>query len=262
MPFALSSDGARIYWRLDGRPDRPPLVMVSSLGSDHAMWNPVLAGLEREFHVLRIDKRGHGASDVRAGDYQLAQLGRDVLACADAAGWKRFHYAGLSIGGMIGMWLAQNAPQRLDRIVLSNTAARVDPATFDERIRLIRSQGMPAIVDTILGRFFTAGYLARSTAHAATVRSTLLAIDPDGYAGCCAAIRDMAIAEGLAQVAAPTLVIAGTFDPSTPAARGREIAEAVPGARYLELPTAHFGHSERPRRWLDAVVPFLNGQLA
>jgi 3-oxoadipate enol-lactonase/4-carboxymuconolactone decarboxylase len=253
MPFVRSSDGTRIYWRLDGRPDKPPLVMVSSLGSDHAMWNPVLAGLEREFHVLRLDKRGHGASEVPVGDYALAQLGRDVLACADAAGWQRFHYAGLSIGGMIGMWLAQNASQRLDRLVLSNTAAR---------IRLIRSQGMPAIVDTILGRFFTGGYLARRTIHAATVRSTLLGIDPDGYAGCCAAIRDMAIVDGLARIATPTLVIAGTHDPSTPAVRGREIAEAIPGARYLELPTAHFGHSERPRRWLEAVVPFLDGRPA
>ena len=262
MPFALSSDGARIYWRLDGRPDRPPLVMVSSLGSDHARWNPVLDGLLRECHVLRIDKRGHGGSDAPKGDYALAQLGRDVLACADAAGFARFDYCGLSIGGMIGMWLAQNAPRRLDRMVLSNTAARVDPSTFDERIRLIRSQGMPAIVDTILGRFFTAGYLARRTVHAATVRSTLLAIDPRGYAGCCAAIRDMAIADGLVRIAAPTLVIGGTHDPSTPAARGREIAEAIPGARYLELPTAHFGHSERPRRWLDAVVPFLQGKAA
>ena len=262
MPFVRSSDGTRIYWRLDGRPDKPPLVMVSSLGSDHAMWNPVLAGLEREFHVLRLDKRGHGASEVPVGDYALAQLGRDVLACADAAGWQRFHYAGLSIGGMIGMWLAQHAPQRLDHLVLSNTAARVDPSTFDERIRLIRSQGMPAIVDTILGRFFTGGYLARRTVHAATVRSTLLGIDPDGYAGCCAAIRDMDIATGLPGIATPTLVIAGSFDPSTPAERGREIAQAIPGARYLELPTAHFGHSERPRRWLEAVVPFLQGKAA
>ena len=262
MPFARSTDGTRIYWRLDGRPDKPPLVMVSSLGSDHAMWNPVLAGLERECHVLRLDKRGHGASDVPEGEYRLEQLAQDVLACADAAGWKRFHYAGLSIGGMIGMWLAQNAPRRLDRLVLSNTAARTDPGTFDERIRLVRSQGMGAVADTVLGRFFTPAYAARRTIHYSTVRSTLLGIDPRGYAGCCAAIRDMRIAEGLRRIKTPTLVIAGRFDPSTPAERGREIAAAIPGAGYVELPTAHFGHSERPRRWLDAVVPFLNGTPA
>lgn len=258
MPFA-QSDGARIYWRLDGNADKPPLVMVSSLGSDHAMWQPVLEGLTREFQVLRLDKRGHGASDAPAGDYSIAQLGQDVLACADAAGFKRFHYAGLSIGGMIGMWLAQHAAKRLNRIVLSNTAARVDSGLFDERIRLIRDKGMPAIVDAMLGRFFTPAYAARRTAHYGSVRSTLLGIDPQGYAGCCAAIRDMSIAKGLPKVRVPSLVIAGTYDPSTPAARGREIAEAIPGAAYLELPTAHFGHSERPRRWLSASVAFLKG---
>ncbi len=256
MPIVLS-ENTRIYWRLDGRPDRPPLVMVSSLGSDHAMWQPVMDGLTRHFQVLRIDKRGHGGSDAPKGDYALAQLGRDVLACADAAGFARFDYCGLSIGGMIGMWLAQNAGRRIGRLVLSNTTARVDPGTFDERIRTVRSQGMGAIVDAMLGRFFTAGYAARQTVHYHTVRSTLLRIDPDGYIGCCAAIRDMSIADGLAGIRQPTLVIAGAHDPSTPAARGREIAATIPGAAYLELPTAHFGHSERPRRWLDATVRFL-----
>ena len=135
MPFA-QSDGARIYWRLDGRPDRPPLVMVSSLGSDHGMWNPVLAGLEREFHVLRLDKRGHGASDVPDGEYSLAQLGRDVLACADAAGWKRFHYAGLSIGGMIGNNVARNRAEAEARV------AQLDHAGALERLKA--AQALPA----------------------------------------------------------------------------------------------------------------------
>ena len=256
MPFALS-DGARIYWRLDGQAGRPPLVMVSSLGSDHTMWDPVMPGLTRHFQVLRLDKRGHGASDVPPGEYSIAQLGRDALACADAAGWARFHFAGLSIGGMTGMWLARHAGQRLDRLVLSNTSARVDPRTFDERIPLVLGQGMAAVTDAMLARFFTPAYAARRTAHHGSVRSTLLSIDPRGYAACCAAIRDMSIADGLAKIAVPTLVIAGTHDPSTPPERGREIAATIPGAAYLELPTAHFGHSERPLRWLDATVRFL-----
>ncbi len=257
MPFA-HSDGARIYWRLDGRPDKPPLVMVSSLGSDHAMWNPVLAGLERHFHVLRLDKRGHGASDVPDGEYSIAQLGRDALACADAAGFERFHYAGLSIGGMVGMWLAQNAAWRLDRVVLSNTTSRVLPGAYDERIRLVLTQGMGAVADMVIGRFFSPAYAARQTIHYSTVRKTLLSIDPRGYAGCCAAISSMTIAAGLPGIATPTLVISGTHDPATPVERGREIAASIPGAAHLELPTAHFGHAERPVRWLDSTVRFLN----
>lgn len=257
MPFA-HSDGARIYWRLDGSPDKPPLVMVSSLGSDHAMWTPVMAGLERHFQVLRLDKRGHGASDVPEEGYSIAQLGRDALACADAAGFERFHFAGLSIGGMTGMWLAQNARQRLRRLVLSNTTSRVIAHAYDERIRLVLTEGMAAVADGVMGRFFTPAYAARQTAHYNTVRSTLLAIDPRGYAGCCGAIASMAIADGLPAITTPTLVIAGTYDPATPAERGRDIAAAIPGAQYLELPTSHFGHSERPLRWLNATVGFLN----
>lgn len=261
MPF-VNCDDARIYWRVDGRPDAPPLVLVNSLGSDHAVWSPVLPVLTRFFRVIRLDKRGHGASDAPAGDYSIERLGRDVLAVADAAGAQRFHYAGLSIGGMIGMWLAANFPERLERLVLTNTSASVDPKGFGERIALVRSAGMSAVAEAVIGRWFTPAYLARDTEHCATVRQTLLSMDPVGYAGCCAAIRDMAIEAALPGIRVPTLVIAGTVDPSTPPEKGRQIAQAIPHARYLELPAAHFSHSEQPARWADWVVRFLLGNDA
>lgn len=258
MPF-VNCDGARIYWRVDGRAEAPPLVMVGSLGSDHAMWNPVMGALARHFRVIRIDKRGHGASDAPPGDYTMERLGRDVLAVADAAGAPRFRYMGLSIGGMIGMWIAGNAPERIERLVLTNTTARVDPSTFAERIATIRSGGLAAVADMVLGRFFTPAYAARNTVHYATVRQTLLSLEPEGYIGCCTAIRDMAIEPLLARIVAPTLVVAGTFDPSTTPEQGRWIAQQIPGARYFELPTAHFSPSEQPGRFADAVVRFLLG---
>lgn len=261
MPF-VHCENARIYWRVDGHPDAPPLVLVNSLGSDHAVWSPVMPVLTRFFRVIRLDKRGHGASDAPPGDYSIERLGRDVLAVADAAGAQRFHYAGLSIGGMIGMWLAASFPERLDRVVLTNTSASVDPKGFGERIAAVRSGGMAAIADAVIPRWFTAPYLARDTEHAATVRQTLLSLDPAGYAGCCAAIRDMAIEPLLPGIRVPVLVIAGTHDPSTPPERGRAIAHAIPHARYLELPTAHFSHSEQPGRWADWVVRFLRGNDA
>lgn len=259
MPFA-TSDGARIFWHADGRPESPPLVMVGSLGSDHAMWNPIMGSLTRFFRVIRIDKRGHGASDAPEGEYTMAQLGRDVLAVADAAGVGRFRYMGLSIGGMIGMWLAGNAPERIERMVITNTSARVDPRTFDERIAAIRAGGVASIADTVLGRFFTPAYTARNTEHRATVRQALLALQPQGYIGCCCAIRDMRLEPLLPAIRVPTLVVAGTYDPSTPAEQGRWIAQTIPGARYLELPTAHFSPSEQPGRFVDAAVRFLLGE--
>lgn len=256
MPFT-NCDGVRIHWQADGPTDAPVLVLVGSLGSDLHVWDPVVDGLARSFRVIRVDKRGHGASDAPPGDYTLERLGRDVLAVADDAGAERFHYAGVSIGGMIGMWLAENAPQRLHRMVLSNTTARVDAAVYDDRIAAVRRDGMAGLVDTLIGRWFTAGYAQRHPEHHAKVRQALLSIDPVGYAGCCAAIRDMTVADGLGGIRVPTLVIAGTLDQSTPPEEGRRIAAAIPGARCLELPTPHLSHPEQPERFVAEVTRFL-----
>lgn len=258
MPFAFNGD-ARLYYRVDGRADAPPLLTVSSLGSDHSMWDPVLPALTRRFRVIRMDKRGHGASDVTGGDYSMDLLGADALAVADAAGAEQFGYLGLSIGGMIGMWLGAHAPARVRRLVLANTAAQADPARFEERITQVMLGGMKSVADAVLGRFFTAGYAARRTVHYETVRQTLLAIDPVGYAGCCAAIRDMDLVPLLTRIQAPVLVIGGSIDQSTPAEQGRRIAQMVSDGRFVELPTAHFGHSEQPGRFVDLSVTFLTG---
>jgi 3-oxoadipate enol-lactonase len=258
----VNRDGTRIHWRSDGRAEAPALVLVGSLGSDHTMWSPVLDGLAQHFRVLRMDTRGHGASDAPPGDYTLAELAGDVLAVADAAGAPRFHYAGVSLGGMIGMWLAAARPERVDRLVLSNTAAEVDPARFAERIATVRSRGLVAVADGVLERWFTPAFAARGGAHVQAVRRVLLGTRPEGYAGCCAAIRDMALGPLLGRISAPTLVIAGSHDASTTPAQGRAIAAAIPHARYLELPGAHFTHSEQPGRWVDAVAGFLRGDVA
>lgn len=256
MPFTHCED-ARIHWTEDGAADAPALVLVGSLGSNLRVWDPVVAGLARSFRVIRIDKRGHGRSDAPAGDYTMARLGRDVLAVADDAGAARFHYAGVSIGGMIGMWLAQHHPERLRRVVLSNTTAQVTAGGYDERIAAVRAQGMTAVADTVISRWFTEDYPRRQPAHHAMVREALLSIDPAGYTGCCAAIRDMQIAAGLPGIRLPVLVIGGSLDASTPAEQSRRIAAAIPDARYLELPTPHLSHPEVPERFVDEVTRFL-----
>ena len=256
MPFTHCED-ARIHWTEDGAAEAPALVLVGSLGSNLRVWDPVVADLARSFRVIRIDKRGHGRSDVPPGDYTLARLGLDVLAVADDAGAKRFHYAGVSIGGMIGMWLAQHHPERLIRLVLSNTTATVDPAGYRDRITTVRAQGMAAVADAVIARWFTADYTLRHAAHHALVRDALHAIDPVGYTGCCAAIRDMRIAEGLGDIRVPCLVIGGSLDAATPAAHGRAIAQAIQGACYLELPTPHLSHPEVPERFIAALTGFL-----
>lgn len=258
MPFVTHA-GARLYWRSDGDPSLPPLVLVNSLGTDHALWDPVLPRLAEHFRVIRMDKRGHGASDAPPGEYTIEGLARDVLAVADAAGVPVFDYCGISIGGMIGQWLGIHAGHRLRRLVLCNTSGRIDPAPQVDRIAKVKAGGMAAVVDLVLGRFFTERFRERGTAHLHSVRSTLLALDPVGYAGCCAAVRDHDLLARLPQVAVPTTVVVGRHDVSTPPAMGEAIAAAIPGARLVRLDCAHITHSEDPSAFLamlfDALEP-------
>lgn len=258
MPFAVS-DGCRIYYRLEGAPTAPLLVLVHSLGTDHGMWSPQMPALLRRFRVLRLDLRGHGASDAPAGDYTIAQLGRDVLAVADAAGVARFAYCGLSLGGMIGQWLGANAGDRIERLVLANTSPRMaDPALFEVRRATVLAKGMAAIEEAVIERFFSARLLASGSAAVESVRTALLETSPVGYAGCCAAIRDMDLRPALAGIQAPVLVIAGEQDLSTPwAGHGDLLAGGIPGACAVRLDAAHLSNVERPSSFTAALFDFL-----
>ncbi len=256
MPF-IQTEGARLYWRCDGADDRPALLLGNSIGTDHCLWDPVLADLTRTFRVIRFDMRGHGASESPAGEYGLERLARDALAVADAAGAARFHYAGISLGGMIGMWLGARAPERLDRLVLANTAPQFAPEGWAVRIGAVRAGGMAAVADMVMGRFFTPEFVAAGGARYATARRTLLAADPDGYAGCCAAIRDVDLRDALAKITVPTLVLGGARDQVTPPEQGRAVAQAIRGAAYAELPCAHIPTLEAPAAFADAMAGFL-----
>jgi 3-oxoadipate enol-lactonase/4-carboxymuconolactone decarboxylase len=256
MPFA-QADGARLYWRCDGVDAAPPLLLGNSIGCDHSLWDAVMPSLMRVFRVIRWDMRGHGASDATPGEYSMERLGRDALAVADAAGAKRFHYAGISLGGMVGMWLGAHAPERIERLALCNTAPHVDGAAWASRIAAVRAGGMAAIVDMVMGRFFSPAFIARGDARYATVRRLFLATDPSGYSACGAAIRDMDLRPGLAKIKAPTLVVAGTLDQATPPAEGQAIAKAIAGARYVELPCAHLPSIEAGPALVDALGGFL-----
>jgi 3-oxoadipate enol-lactonase/4-carboxymuconolactone decarboxylase len=263
MPYA-SNGGTRLYWRCDGKRSLPALVLGNSLGTDFSLWDPVLPRLMRHFRVIRFDMRGHGASDAPGGDYTLAQLAGDLAAVVDAAGLERFHYCGVSLGGMVGMAYAQRDDHRLDRLVLSNTAVRFPDDAWNARIDRVMSGGMQAVADTVLERFFTPAFRARGDVNLERVRETLLSIDPDGYIGCCKAIRDMHIADGLGAIDVPTLVITGSDDQSTPPARGAEIVAAIPGAQLAGLPGAHIPMTELPVQWSDTVLAFLapEGELS
>jgi 3-oxoadipate enol-lactonase len=258
MPFA-SSKNCRLYYRLEGSPAKPPLVMVHSLGTDHGLWDLQLPALLPHFKVLRLDVRGHGASDSTPGDYTIDLLASDVLACADACGLTRFAYCGLSLGGMIGQWLGAHYPDRPTRLVLANTSPRMaDPTAFDNRRGIVMNQGMAGIEDAVMQRFFSPATLASENPLVESTRSALLSAQPVGYAGCCAAIRDMDQRPSLPSIQTPTLVIAGDIDLSTPwPGHGDLLANTIPGAQSVLLHAAHLSNIEQPTAFNQALLQFL-----
>lgn len=258
MAFA-NSEGCRIYYRLEGVAGRPLVVLVHSLGADHGMWDPQMAALQRYFEVLRIDLRGHGASDVPDGEYSMEQLARDVLAAVNAAGRERFSYCGLSIGGMIGQWLGAKTGKRLERLVLANTSPRVgDPSLFETRRKTVLEQGMAAVEEAAINRFFMKKTREAGNPVVATIRKVLRGTDPKGYAGCCAAIRDMDHRPLLSAIRVPVLVIGGDEDVSTPwQGHGEVLASAIAGARAIRLRAAHLSNVEQPAGFNAAVLRFL-----
>ncbi|MDO8679631.1 MAG: 3-oxoadipate enol-lactonase [Acidobacteriota bacterium] len=257
MPL-LSLGDLTCYYRMDGRDDRPVLMLSHSLGQDHGMWDAQAADLSAHFRVLRYDTRGHGASTATPGDYRIEQLGRDALALADALAIDRFAFCGLSLGGMIGLWLASHAPTRLTAAVLANTSPRPGAERMEARRQAVLSSGMAAVADAVMGRFFSPRRLAADPPTVAAARRTLLATDPAGYAGCCTAIRDVNLTAVLGDIRLPILIISGNLDVSLPwSGHGDVLANAIAGARAVHLPTAHLSNLEAPRSFTAALVDFL-----
>ena len=263
MPVAHFDDRAT-YYRFDGADHRPVIILSHSLGLDHAMWDTQAIDLLPYYRVLRYDTRGHGASSAPHGDYTIAGLGADVLALADACGVREFAFCGLSLGGMIGQWLAANAPDRLTHLILANTTARLtDTHAMDVRRKTVLEKGMPAIGEMIMARFFSPSVLASNPPQVGSARRTLLATDPTGYAGCCAAIRDMDQRALLSKIQTPTLIISGDQDVAMPwYDHGERLTEAIAGSRAVRLPAAHISNIERPRSFSAALLDFLIGTPA
>jgi 3-oxoadipate enol-lactonase / 4-carboxymuconolactone decarboxylase len=258
MPL-LSIGSDSCYYRLDGADGLPVLFLSHSLGADHGMWDDQVPDLLPHFRVLRYDIRGHGASTATPGDYTIEQLANDALALADCLGIQRFAFCGLSLGGMIGQLLAVRAPDRVTHLVLANTTARqADPQALEIRRRTVLEGGMAAVADMIMARFFSQDLLARNPPRVASTRRTLLATNPVGYAGCCAAIRDLDQTALLREIRTPTLVIAGDDDIATPwQGQGEVLAREIEGSRSVQLPAAHLSNLERPRSFSSALLDFL-----
>jgi 3-oxoadipate enol-lactonase len=257
MPV-IDADGCPIYVAIEG-PERAPVLMLSnSLGTTHRMWDDQVKPFTEQFLLVRYDRRGHGQSGCPKGPYTMERLGRDVVAILDALGVEKINWCGLSMGGMVGMWLGANAPERINRLILSNTAAYyADKTPWNDRIRTVREKGLKSIVNGNMERWFTKEFRERSPQAIARMIEMFLSTPLEGYIGCCEAVRDMDHRDLLARITAPTLVIAGRYDPATPVEAGEFIRSHIPGAALTLIDAAHISNVEQPHDYADIVLGFL-----
>lgn len=243
-----------------GSPHAPPLVMVGSLGTTLAMWDPQVPPLAARHRTIRVDLRGHGRSPVPNGPYAIAELAGDVLLTLDELGVEHASYCGLSIGGMIGMWLAVHAPRRIDRLVLICSSARVEGSTYGRRAEMVRAAGTTAVIaDEVLPRWFTSDWAVKHAELVGRHRAMILATPAEGYAGCCEAVAGFDVRGVLEQIMAPTLVIAGADDAATPPAHSRAIADEVPRAHLEVLDNAaHLASVQRPAAVTELIAEHLD----
>jgi 3-oxoadipate enol-lactonase len=251
---------AELRYEFRGKRGSPALAFTGSLGTDLTMWQLQADVLKPHFCTLRYDLRGHGASEVPPGPYSMDDLGSDLVALLDRLGIERASLCGLSIGGMISMWVAAHAPERVERLVLCCTSARLGPAeSWLERAAIVRAEGVQAVADAVLDRWFSPRFTQSHPEVIERMRAGLIATPREGYAGCCEAIAAMDLTGDLSLITAPTLVVSATEDPSTPPEHGRRIAELIPGARFEVVPNArHIASIEQADLITALIQEFLN----
>ena len=257
MPIAENGD-LRIHYELTGAGDGPVLMLANAIGSNLHMWDKALPSFEKSYRVVRYDMRGHGESSVPPPPYTIDQLGGDVLFLLDSLGIGRASLCGLSLGGLIAMWIGIHAPERLSRMVLANTAARIGTREgWEERMKTVQASGMEPVALASPARWFTRIYQEQSPEEMDRARAMIATTDAAGYAGCCAVLRDTDLRNQIGTIEASCLVIAGAHDPSTPPEEGRAIQSALRDGKYVELDASHLSAWERAEEFAGVVLAFL-----
>lgn len=239
--------------------DKPVLLLANSIATSMDMWEGQAARLKEHFRLLRYDYRGHGGSDTPAGPYSLDRLGRDAVELLDALRIDRVHFLGLSLGGIVAQWVAIHAPERIDRLILSNTAAHLgSPELWEGLIASVLKPGsMPETAESFMKNWFPSSMLTPDNPIVKSFREMVLATRPQGIAGSWAAIRDMDLRRTASLIDRPTLVIAGEQDPVTLPEHGELLAKTIPGAELLVLPSAHLPNVEMESAFIEEVTAFL-----
>jgi 3-oxoadipate enol-lactonase len=254
----LKNDSYHTHYEIDGPANAPVLVLSNSLGTTLDMWVPQIDALRWKFRVLRYDTRGHGGTSVIPGPYTIGEMGQDVLALLDALDIERAHFCGFEMGGLIGQWLGVNAPERINRLIVSNTAARIGTAEgWQARAHLVRTEGMAEVADGAASRWFTPGFIQRQPERVEMLLRQLRSSPEAGYAACCDALGTADLRDDIQRIQAPLLAIAGRHDPVTTPADAQFIAERVAGAQCVELDASHLSNVEASDAFTKAVLEFL-----
>ncbi len=253
-----TDDGVALAWRTDGDARLSPLLLANSLGTTMAMWDEQIAIWSTTHRVIRFDTCGHGGSAVRPSGFGIDRLGRDAVTILDALSLASADFVGLSLGGMVGQWLAIAEPTRVGRLVLANTSAHMPPReAWDARIAAVLTGGIATIAPAVLERWFTPQFL--QTSHQpTTVAAAMIAGSREGYTAACAAIRDMDLRDRLSSIDNPVLVVGGLFDPATPPEHSKLLYTSIKGAQIVWLEAAHLSNIEQADRFADVVTKFLS----
>jgi 3-oxoadipate enol-lactonase len=257
MPM-IDADGCLLNVSVEGRDGGPTLMLSNSLGTNLQMWEPQMAAFTKLFRVIRYDRRGHGKSGAPNGPTSMERYGRDVIAILNDLNIDKVHWCGLSMGGMVGQWLGANAPERFDRIILSNTSCYYpDPTNWHNRIKAVREGGLASVADAVISGWLTEDFREREPQITANMKAMLIASPVEGYLAACEALSTLDQRALLPKIKSPTLVIAGRQDMATPLAAGEYIRSQIPGASLTILDAAHISNVEQPHAFTDAVVGFL-----
>jgi 3-oxoadipate enol-lactonase len=258
MAFVERS-GVKLFYTIEGKDGAPFLMLSNSLGTTHRMWDAQMAAFAVKFRVIRYDRRGHGQSDSPPGPYSLEDLGNDALAIMEVAGAKKVNWCGLSMGGMTGLWLASNHPDRIEKLVVSSAATFMPPPElWNGRIKTAQDKGMEVLAAPTMQRWFTADFIRNSQDKVAVIRTQFLETTVDGFSGCAAAMRDMDLREIVKTIKAPTLVIVGSDDQGTTPAEAGIIVNRVPDSRGIILKGSHIINVEKPEAFTKDVLEFLS----
>jgi len=255
----IEVNSTRLHYRFDGPEGAPVVVLSNSLGTNLHLWDSQIPALTEQFRILRYDSRGHGRSAAAPGPYTIEGLGNDVVGLLDALHIDRVFFCGLSLGGVVAQWLGIHAPDRLNGMVISNSAAKIGNVEFwNKRISAVQEGGMAAIAGAQVLRWFTESYVARFPEVIEKMKEMLLTTPAAGYVATCEALREMDLRQSINHIQTPTLVIAGAHDIVTPPADGKFMAVQIPAAQYAELNASHLSNVEDSAAFSETVARFLS----